>query len=203
MNLVDSRIVIVGAGHAGGRAAETLRSAGHRGSITLVGKELHPPYQRPPLSKEVLDGDVDATNTYLHSLDFYEHADIRLVLGAEAAAIDCASGRVLLDSHKELPYDILLLTTGARARRLSIPCPDGANVHYLRDIEDALILRRRLVSGARLAIIGAGFIGLEVAAAARKRGCEVTLIELAMQPLQRVAPPGIGSFFAALHQRKG
>jgi len=196
-------IVIVGAGHAGGRAAEALRAAGHRGVITLLGTERHPPYERPPLSKELLAGVVAVEKTYLRPLAWYDAAGIALRLGAAVTEIDARAQRVRLADGTTLPYDALLLATGARARRLPIPGGDGARVFYLRDIEDSLALRERLVPGTRLAVIGAGFIGLEVAATACKRGAAVTVLELAPQALARVAPEEIAAHVVELHRRHG
>lgn len=199
----DQHIVIIGAGHAGGRAAEALRAAGHKGRVTLIGSERHLPYERPPLSKELLAGAIPTEKTFLHPAEFYVEAAIDLRLAATAAGIDRKSQRVALADGSTLPYDALLLTTGARARRLRIPGGEGPNVYYLRDIDDTLALRERLSAGVRLAVIGAGFIGLEVAATARKRGVDVTVIEVAPYPLARVAAPEIGDFLAALHRRNG
>jgi len=195
--------VIIGAGHAGGSAAAALRAAGHKGRITLVGSERYPPYERPPLSKELLAGAIPHEKTYLRPEPFYAENTIELKLGATAAAIDRKGQRIELAEGGTIPYDALLLTTGARARRLPLPGGDGQRVFYLRDIDDALALRERLTEGTRLAVIGAGFIGLEVAATARKRGAAVTVLELAPQPLARVAAPEIGEFLAAYHRRKG
>lgn len=199
----DKHIVIVGAGHAGGRAAEALRAAGHQGRITLVGSERHPPYERPPLSKELLAGAIEHEKTYLNPESFYAEKDIALRLGATVRAIDREAQRIALDDGGTIPYDALLLTTGARARRLPLPGGDGSRVFYLRDIADSLALRERLTAGTRLAVIGAGFIGLEVAATARKRGAEVTVLELAPHPLARVAAPELGDFLARLHRANG
>jgi 3-phenylpropionate/trans-cinnamate dioxygenase ferredoxin reductase component len=199
----QTHIVIVGAGHAGGRAAEALRAAGHKGAITLLGAESHPPYERPPLSKELLAGAVAVEKTYLRPLEWYAEAGIALRLGATVSAIDARAQRVGLADGTMLPYDALLLTTGARARRLPIPGGDGKRVLYLRDIADSLALREILVPGVRLAVIGAGFIGLEVAATACKRGAAVTVLELAPQALARVAPPEIADHVVALHRRHG
>lgn len=199
----EKHIVIVGAGHAGGRAAEALRAAGHLGRITLVGSERHPPYERPPLSKELLADAIPHEKTYLNPESFYAEKDIGLRLGTTVAAVDRKAQRIELEDGGTIPYDALLLTTGARARRLRLPGGEGSRVYYLRDIEDCLALRERLVPGARLAIIGAGFIGLEVAATARKRGVEVTVLELAPYPLARVAVPEIGEHVARLHRSKG
>jgi 3-phenylpropionate/trans-cinnamate dioxygenase ferredoxin reductase component len=199
----DKHIVIVGAGHAGGRAAEALRAAGHTGRVTLVGSEKHPPYERPPLSKELLAGAIEHAKTYLNPEAFYTEKDIGLRLGKTVGAIDRKGQRIELHDGDTIPYDALLLTTGARARRLPLPGADGERVFYLRDIDDSLALRARLTEGTRLAVIGAGFIGLEVAATARKRGAQVTVLELAPHPLARVAAPEIGQYLAALHRAKG
>jgi 3-phenylpropionate/trans-cinnamate dioxygenase ferredoxin reductase subunit len=199
----DRHIVIVGAGHAGGRAAEALRAAGHTGRVTLVGSEKHPPYERPPLSKELLAGAIEHAKTYLNPEAFYTEKNIALRLGTMVGAIDRKGQRIELHDGDRIPYDALLLTTGARARRLPLPGGDGERVFYLRDIDDSLALRARLTDGTRLAVIGAGFIGLEVAATARKRGAQVTVLELAPYPLARVAAPEIGQYLAALHRAKG
>jgi 3-phenylpropionate/trans-cinnamate dioxygenase ferredoxin reductase component len=199
----DHAIVIVGAGHAGGRAAEALRAAGHRGTITLIGAERHPPYERPPLSKELLAGAVAVEKTYIRPPDYYAGANIDLRLGNEAVAIDRGARQVRLADGSIVPYDALLLTMGARARRLPIPGGEGPRVLYLRDIDDSLRLRELLQPGVRLAVIGAGFIGLEVAATARKRGAAVIVLELAPQAMARVAPPEIAAYVEALHRRNG
>jgi 3-phenylpropionate/trans-cinnamate dioxygenase ferredoxin reductase subunit len=203
MSSSDRHIVIVGAGQAGGRAAEALRAAGFPGRVTLVGSEQHPPYERPPLSKELLAGAIEHEKTYLNPEAFYAEKDIGLRLGVTVGAIDRKGQRIELEDGSTLPYDALLLTTGARARRLPLPGGDGARVFYLRDIADSLALRERLTEGTRLAVIGAGFIGLEVAATARKRGGQVTVLEMAAHPLARVAAPELGDYLAALHRAKG
>ncbi len=199
----DHHIVILGAGHAGGSAAAALRTAGHQGRITLVGSELYPPYERPPLSKELLAGTIPHEKTFLRPETFYGDNGIELKLGTTVGAIDRTAQRLDLADGGTLPYDALLLTTGARARRLPLPGADSDRVFYLRDIDDTLALRERLQEGTRLAVIGAGFIGLEVAATAKKRGVAVTVLELAPQPLARVAAPEIGAYLAGLHRSKG
>lgn len=199
----DQHIVIVGAGHAGGSAAAAARAAGYKGPITLVGSERHPPYERPPLSKELLAGTIPHEKTYLRPETFYAEQQIALKLGTTVGAIDRKAQRLELEGGGTVPYDALLLTTGARARRLPLPGADGARVFYLRDIDDALALRERLQEGTRLAVIGAGFIGLEVAATAKKRGAAVTVLELAPYPLARVAAPEIGNYLTMLHKSKG
>ncbi len=199
----ERHVVIVGAGHAGGSAAAALRAAGHKGRVTLIGSERYPPYERPPLSKELLAGAIPHEKTYLRPENYYAENGIELKLQEKVAAIDRKAQRLELAAGGTVPYDALLLTTGARARRLPLPGGDGQRVFYLRDIDDALALREKLQEGVRLAVIGAGFIGLEVAATARKRGAAVTVLELAPHPLARVAAPEIGEFLAALHRRKG
>lgn len=199
----EPHVVIIGAGHAGGRAAEALRSAGYKGRVTLIGSEAYPPYERPPLSKDLLAGAIPHEKTFLRPASYYDETDVDLKLGATVAMIDRTAQRLALEGGGTIPYDALLLTTGARARRLALPGGGGPRVFYLRDIDDALALRERLQEGTRLAVIGAGFIGLEVAATARKRGGVVTVLELAPHPLARVAAPEIGEFLATLHRHKG
>ena len=199
----EQHLVIVGAGHAGGRAAEALRAAGHTGPITLLGAEHHPPYERPPLSKELLAGAIPIEKTYIRPRAWYGEQEIDLRLGGEAVAIDRGAQRVRMKDGTEVPYDALLLTTGARPRILRLPGGEGPRILYLRDIGDSLRLRELLVPGARLAVIGAGFIGLEVAATARKRGASVTVLELAPHVLARVCPPEIADYVAELHRKNG
>ncbi|HUB97049.1 MAG TPA: FAD-dependent oxidoreductase [Stellaceae bacterium] len=199
----EQAIVIVGAGHAGGCAASALRAAGHKGPVTLLGIEPHPPYERPPLSKELLQGAVPTEKTYLRPAAWYAEHEVDLRLGAEAVEIDRAAGRVRLADGESVAYDSLLLTTGARPRLLRIPGGEGPRVFYLRDIADSLRLRERLVPDVRFAVIGAGFIGLEVAATAKKRGAAVTVLELAPQVLARVTPPEIADYVGDLHRRNG
>ncbi len=203
MNETTRHIVIVGAGHAGGVAAATLRQAGFTGAITLIGSEPYPPHERPPLSKELLVGAIPVEKTYLRPLAFYAENGIAFRPEETATAIDRPTQRVELANGEAVPYDALLLTLGARARRLSLPGAENPRVLYLRDIADSLALRERLNAGARVAVIGAGFIGLEAAAAARKRGCAVSVLEVQREPLQRVCPPEIGRFMADLHRRNG
>ncbi len=172
-------------------------------ALRLVGTEKHPPYERPPLSKELLAGAIEHAKTYLNPEAFYTEKDIALRLGTTVGAIDRKNQRIELGNGETLPYDALLLTTGARARKLPLPGGDGQRVFYLRDIDDSLALRGKLTEGVRIAVIGAGFIGLEVAATARKRGAQVTVLELAPQPLARVAAPELGAYLATLHRAKG
>lgn len=197
------RIVIIGAGHAGGKTAEALRDAGHTGPLSLVGSELHPPYERPPLSKEMLSGAMAVEKTYLRPWEWYTDLAIALRTGSVAVEIDRSRQQVRMADGDTLSYDLLVLATGARARRLNVPGIDGPNIFMLRGIDDALALKRRLVGGGHLAVVGAGFIGLEIAATARRSGMEVTVIEAAAQPLARVVASEFGFFFADLHRREG
>lgn len=196
-------MVIIGAGHAGGRAAEAMRIAGHKGNIVLIGEESHVPYERPPLSKELLSTDEAADKTFLHPRSFYadEHIDLRLDVHADS--IDRAAREVVLADGNRVSYDRLLIATGGRVRTLTCPGADLAGVHTIRTIDDSLALRPALHDGAHLVVIGGGFIGLEVAASARKRGARVTVVELADQVLARVADPSVGALVADLHRKNG
>jgi 3-phenylpropionate/trans-cinnamate dioxygenase ferredoxin reductase subunit len=193
-------MVIIGAGHAGGRAAEAMRQVGFTGEIVLVGEEVHVPHERPPLSKELLIGEEGAETTFLNPPAFYVENKIDLRLGTRAEAIDRDGGAVVLADGGRVGYDKLLVATGARVRRINCPGADLAGIHYIRTIDDTLALRPKLKEGVRVAVIGGGFIGLEVAAGARSRGANVTVVELADQVLSRVADPAVGDLVAGLHR---
>lgn len=175
------RIVVVGASAAGLSAAETLRREGFDGSLTLVGEEAHPPYDRPPLSKQILTGAWQADRLRLRRPEDLDALGLDLRLGAAATALSPAARTVTLADGTELRYDNLVVATGVRPRRL--PECGTPGVHVLRDLEDALALRDRLASGGRLVVVGAGFLGTEAAAAARLLGAAVTLVEPADVPL--------------------
>jgi 3-phenylpropionate/trans-cinnamate dioxygenase ferredoxin reductase subunit len=196
---LDQSILIAGAGHAGGSAAALLRQLGWQGPVTLIGEEPVPPYQRPPLSKAWLTGDETAESVELRPAGFYAAADIGLRLGTRVTAIDRAARTVALSDGDVLSYDILILALGARPRRLPVP---GAALE-LRSIADADRLKAALRPGARLAIVGGGFIGLEVAASARTLGAEVTVIEREDRVLARVTCPLLSNFFHSRHQARG
>jgi 3-phenylpropionate/trans-cinnamate dioxygenase ferredoxin reductase subunit len=199
----QKHVVIVGAGHAGGTAAALLRQYGFSGPITLVGEEPIAPYQRPPLSKAWLKGEADAEALMLKPHAFYAEHAIDLRLGVRATAIDRAAGRVTLESGESLAYDALILATGARARRLSLPGVDLDGVQALRSAADAEGLKARLGPGKRLAVIGGGYIGLEAAASARALGAEVVVIEVQSRVLARVACEALSVFFQDYHRARG
>lgn len=196
-----SAIVIVGGGHAGGKAAIALRNDGHTGPITIVGEENHPPYERPPLSKEYLQGESEVDAMLLEPADWYAEHGITLRLGVAVTAIDPAAKQVHLDAGQPLTYDLLLLATGATPRRLDIP---GAELALtLRRVEDSDALREAYEQSGSVVIIGGGWIGLETAAAARKAGLDTTVLEYAALPLQNVLGDELGTYFAELHRRNG
>ena len=191
-----NRIVLVGAGLAAQRCCQSLRRLGHDGPITLVGDESVLPYDRPPLSKEHLHGEVGLE---LRSREWYERNGIELRLGDPAVGLDVVRRRVPLASGDELPYDRALVATGARPVRL----PGLESAHVLRSAADAADLRGALGPGARLAVVGGGFVGLEVAATARALGVDVTLFEAAPVPLFGVVGARLGSYFADWHASEG
>ena len=196
-------IVIIGANLAGGRAAEALRKEGFDGQIFLVGEEPHPPYERPPLSKEYLRGEMPREELFIQPESFWTEQEIELVMGVRAVALDLAAKRVELSSGERLSFDKLLLATGGRVRRLGVPGADLTGVHYLRTVDDCESLARELQPGRRLAVVGAGFIGSEVAASAREKGLEVTMIEVLPVPLQKALGPEVGRIYAEIHREHG
>jgi NADPH-dependent 2,4-dienoyl-CoA reductase/sulfur reductase-like enzyme len=193
-------IVVIGGGLAGASAVEELRSQGYPGDLTLVGSETHLPYERPPLSKAVLLGTAEPESAVLHDAAWYDELGVDVLLGTPARSIDLDRGKVTL-ADRELSYDRLLLATGATPRRL--PALDGEDlpVAYLRTLDDARLIRERLAG--RVVIVGAGWIGLEVAAAARTAGADVTVIERAGQPLEAALGAEVGALFADLHREHG
>jgi 3-phenylpropionate/trans-cinnamate dioxygenase ferredoxin reductase subunit len=198
------RTIIVGAGQAGGQLAEALRSWAPDRAITLIGNERFPPYERPPLSKGVLKGEADVESTFLRPASYYVDERIELLTGREVVKIRRERKEVVLNDGAILPYDTLVLATGASCRGLTVTGHDSeASVHYLRDISDALALKERIAAGKRLAVVGAGVIGLEVAASARQLGASVTGVEIAGFPLGRVVPRMVGEWFVELHKKHG
>jgi 3-phenylpropionate/trans-cinnamate dioxygenase ferredoxin reductase component len=198
----DQTFVIVGASLAGAKAAETLREEGFDGRVVLVGSETERPYERPPLSKEYLRGEADG-KPYVHDEGYYGGKDIDLRLGVTATNLDTAARTVTLDDGETLSYDKLLLTTGAEPRRLGLPGGDLDEVHYLRTVQDSDALHARLEQGGRLVVVGAGWIGSEVAASARQKGVEVTLLDPLAVPLERVLGPEVGGVYRDVHVEHG
>ena len=195
------KLVMVGAGPAGFRAAEVLRQQAGDAEITLVGDEPHPPYQRPPLSKAYLTDGVAPAALLLQPESFYGEQRITLRLGTPATRIDRATKHLELADGSRLPYDKLLIATGCRARRLAAFA--HLPIHYLRSLDDAARIRTELKPGRSLVLIGGGFIGLELAASAAKLGAAVTVLELAPRLMSRAMPPVVSDFARALHERHG
>jgi 3-phenylpropionate/trans-cinnamate dioxygenase ferredoxin reductase component len=202
--VADSRIfVIVGGGLGGAKAAEALREKGFDGKVVLLADEEYLPYERPPLSKEFLAGKKSLTDFTVHDSDWYRDHKIDLRVGVGASAIDRTAHTVALSDGTDIPYDKLLLATGSRARRLPIPGSESTGVHQLRKFGDAENLDTALKEGSSLAIVGAGWIGLEVAASARERGVGVTVVDTAKAPLIGAVGQDVGNVFATLHRDHG
>ena len=195
--------VIVGAGLAGARAAEALRDGGYEGPVVLLGAEQHRPYERPPLSKEYLQGSSERDEVFVHPADWYREHDVDLRLGATVTAIDRDASEVVLDDGGRVGYDALLLATGSSPRHLRVPGAELEDVHYLRYLDDSDRLKILLQRAGRIAVIGAGWIGLEVTAAARIADVEVAVLEAADAPLLAVLGPEIAEVFAGLHREHG
>jgi 3-phenylpropionate/trans-cinnamate dioxygenase ferredoxin reductase component len=196
-----SRVVIVGASLGGASAAVALRELGFDGEVLLIGAETHLPYERPPLSKAVLLGDTDEPD-WVKDADHYPANNIGLLSGTVATVID-RERHVVMAGSEEYPYDRLLLATGSTPRRLPVPGADLEGIVTLRTLDDSLALRKRFTDGARIVIVGAGWIGCEAAAAARKHGATVTVLAPDSQPLVRVVGEKIGAVFADLHREHG
>ena len=201
--MTGGRIVILGAGHAGGSAAAYLRQYGYAGSIVLVGDEPLLPYQRPPLSKAWLKGEAGEDDLQLRPASFYAENNIALHLGVKATRIDRRASQVALENGEVLPYDFLIIATGARARRLALPGGEWARTLELRTAADAETLKAGIAPGKRLVIVGGGYVGLEVAASARALGAEVVVVEREPRILARVAGPALSDFFTAYHNKHG
>ena len=199
----NQTFVIVGASLAGAKAAGELRERGFDGRIVLVGAEAERPYERPPLTKEYLQGKSERDKAYVHEEGFYASQEIDLRLEAVAEAIDPAASTVTLAGGEALGYDGLLLTTGAEPRRLSVPGADLDGVHYLRTLSDCDALRERLGAGGHVAVVGAGWIGSEFAASARQAGLDVTVIDPLALPNERIFGPEIGAFYRDVHLAHG
>ncbi|MGV9803191.1 NAD(P)/FAD-dependent oxidoreductase [Mycobacterium sp. NPDC003449] len=199
----SSTFAIIGGGLAGAKAAQALRDNDFDGRVVLFGAEDHLPYERPPLSKEFLAGKKSLPDFTVDPAAWYRDHHIDLRLGTEVAALDPAGHTVTLPDDSTVGYDKLLLATGSASRRPPIPGSDAAGVHYLRTIDDAAALDRALTDGSSLAVVGAGWIGLEVAASARQRGISVTVVETARLPLLAALGPEAAEVFADLHREHG
>ena len=200
---MTEKAVIIGAGQAGAQGAQSLRQSGFTGSITLIGEESALPYQRPPLSKAYLKGDEAEERLLLRPSAFYEQQGIALRLGERVTAIDRAAKSLSLKSGETCPYDKLLIAAGAPPRRLQAPGADLLGIYYLRTLKDSDALRDILTIDGRIVIVGAGYIGLEVAAVARSAGRDVTVLEMADRVLARVAGEDVSAFYQTLHQSEG
>jgi 3-phenylpropionate/trans-cinnamate dioxygenase ferredoxin reductase component len=201
--MTETTFVIAGASLAGAKAAESLRKGGFDGRLVLIGEEPELPYERPPLSKDYLRGESQRADTHVHSEGFYAEQQIELRRSARVTEIRPQERRVVLGGGKELTFDSLLLTTGAEPRRLPIDGSDLDGIHYLRTIDDSEAIRQRLLPGARLVVVGAGWIGAEVAASARRMGVDVTMIDPVAVPLERVLGRKVGSVYADIHREHG
>jgi 3-phenylpropionate/trans-cinnamate dioxygenase ferredoxin reductase subunit len=199
----EDTFVIVGASLAGAKAAEVLRGEGFSGRIILIGEEPHRPYERPPLSKEYLRGEAGPEKGYVHDERFYGEHEIELRTSTWVVAIDPLRAEVVFRDFTRLRYDRLLLATGAVPRRLAVPGSDLPGVHYLRTMEDSQRLSRAITPASRVVVVGAGWIGSEVAASARQNGAEVLLIGRGALPLERSLGPEVGAIYRDLHSSHG
>lgn len=203
MSGAPQRIAIIGAGQAGGQAAYSLRLAGYEGSITLIGDEPAPPYQRPPLSKAYFKGEMEAERLFLKPLEYYAEHNIDLITGKAATAIDLQAKQVQIEGGVSVPWDKLVIATGARPRKLAVEGSHLRNITELRTLADVDHLKTIAVPGARLVVVGAGYIGLEAAAVGSQLGLKVTVLEAMPQVLSRVAGPEIGAFYTHIHRAAG
>jgi 3-phenylpropionate/trans-cinnamate dioxygenase ferredoxin reductase subunit len=196
-------VVIIGASHAASEAVASLRRLGWQDKITLIGEEEVLPYQRPPLSKGYLKGDIGIAELALRKDDFYQKFNVDLLLGQRATLINREEKSLHLEGGQTVAYDYLILATGTRARQLPIAGADLPQIHYLRTLADVNAIKNTLKPNARLLIVGAGYIGLEVAASAVVQGVEVTVIEAMDRVLARVTGPEISDFYESVHREKG
>ena len=199
----DETYVIIGASLAGAKAAETLRQEGFTGRVVLVGQETEPPYERPPLSKGYLLGTDPRWKAYVHEPSWYGEQNIEWRAGTLATALDLKNRTVTLHPTEELRYDKLLLATGSVVRTLTAPGSDLAGVHYLRTLDQADELLAAFQRGGHVVVVGAGWIGLETAAAARQHGCAVTVVEMDTLPLRRVLGDEVATVYRDMHAAKG
>ena len=198
-----STTIIAGAGHAGGQTAISLRQAGYEGRIVVCGDESVPPYQRPPLSKKYLSGELALARVFLRPESFYSGNDIELRLGNAVREIDPERRTVVLEDGESFAFTDLVIATGSRPRRLDAPGADLGNIFYLRSLEDSDAIRNALVAGRRLVVVGGGYIGLEIASTAKGLGLEVCVIEAADRILARVTAPEMSAYYTRAHRARG
>ena len=199
----ERTFAIAGAGLAGAKAAETLRAEGFDGRVLLIGAETERPYERPPLSKDYLRGEAERATIYVHDEGFYAANEIELRLGRSVGALDAGARELTLDDGERIRYDRLLLATGAEPRRLDVPGGELDGVRYLRSVTNSDALRERLDGAGSVVVVGGGWIGCEVAASARQRGLDVTLVEPQSVPLERVLGAELGAFYRDVHADHG
>jgi len=199
----EQTFVIVGASLAGAKAAEELRTRGFGGRVMLIGAEPELPYERPPLTKDYLRGESERAKTHVHEDGFYAEQEIDLLTDTTVTAVDTGGARVTLGDGREIPFDRLLLATGAEPRRIAIAGAELDGVHYLRTLADCDTLRERLETGGHVVVVGAGWIGSEFAASARQRGLQVTIVDPLALPNERIFGPEIGAFYRDVHLDHG
>ena len=200
----DERVVIVGGGQAGAECAAALRMSGHCGPVTILAEEPAYPYARPPLSKAYLSGAATVEDLHIRPPATYGEQDLDIRLGTCVTAIDRENRYARVDSGPDVPYDRLVLATGGRARALPLPGAESAtNVHTLRGLADVDAMREQFTSDARLLVVGGGYVGLEVAAVARKAGLRVTVLEAATRVLARVTADVVSGFYERVHTEQG
>ncbi|HEX4016310.1 MAG TPA: FAD-dependent oxidoreductase [Frankiaceae bacterium] len=199
----NSTLLIIGGGLAGAKAAAGAREAGFEGRIVIVGEESHDPYERPPLSKEILRAEKASDSSRVNDSGHYAEHSVELITGDAVTSLDAGAKRAQLASGTSISFDAAVLATGAAPRKLTLPGADLAGVHYLRTIEDSVALHDAITKASRVAVIGAGWIGSEVAASARQLGADVVLIEPLPAPLHRVLGTEVGSVFSQLHTDHG
>lgn len=200
---MSDHVVIVGAGHAAGQAAASLRQEGYEGAITMIGNEPYIPYQRPPLSKKFLAGEIGIDRVYFKPPEFYEKENVTVKLGTRVTEIDRKTKTVHTDQGETLTYSKLLLTTGSRVRELNLPGFDLDGVFYLRNVGDVEGIQSYFNKGGKCVIVGGGYIGLEVAAVAAKHGIDVTVLEMAPMVMARVVDPIVSRFYERVHKEEG
>jgi 3-phenylpropionate/trans-cinnamate dioxygenase ferredoxin reductase subunit len=198
----NQTFVIVGAGLTGATAAQSLREAGFGGRLILIGDEAERPYERPPLSKDFLRGETTEV-PFVHAAELYADKDVELWTSTRVVGVETGVQELLLEGDRRLGYDRLLLTTGARPRRLDVPGAGLDGIHYLRTVADSRAIAERIERQERLVVVGSGWIGAEIAASARQKGCEVTMLEMASLPLERVLGPELGQVYLDIHREHG